>query len=50
MPAQTKKLGALVRRLVHPRHATIGGLSTEVYDADETRTDGKGGTAGRLQR
>jgi hypothetical protein len=29
---------------------TVGGLSTEVYDADETRTDGKGGTAVWLQR
>ncbi|HEY7768975.1 glycoside hydrolase domain-containing protein [Longimicrobium sp.] len=29
---------------------TVGGLSTEVYDADETRTDGEGSTPVWLQR
>jgi hypothetical protein len=29
---------------------SVGGLSTEVYDADESRTDGKGGAAVWLQR
>jgi hypothetical protein len=29
---------------------TVGGLTTEVYDADTTVTDGKGGTAVWLQR
>lgn len=29
---------------------TVGGLSTEVYDADTTQTDGKGGNAMWIQR
>ena len=33
-----------------PAPGTIGGITTEAYDADTTRTDGKGGTPLWLQR